>query len=95
MWSPAPLRACETRELNIEGTDLVLQSNIDGSLASITIVHASDNDTLDRSIHEVRKAFGDPHRDTRTVTHQSKWGIVAVTDTCGRPVNPLASPSPG
>ncbi|MDQ2865495.1 MAG: hypothetical protein M3R51_04660 [Candidatus Eremiobacteraeota bacterium] len=93
--SPSPLRACETRELQTDETDMVLQANIDGTLASITIVHSTDRDAQDKAVEEMRKAFGNPHRDNRTMTHQSKWGILEITDACGRPIIPAsAAPSP-
>ncbi|MDP9110317.1 MAG: hypothetical protein M3M96_01605 [Candidatus Eremiobacteraeota bacterium] len=89
--SPAPLRACETRELSLDGTDMVLAANIDGTLASLTIVHAPDRDAQDKGVEDARKLFGEPHRDTRATTHQSKWGIVEITDACGRPVSPATA----
>ncbi len=94
--TPSPLRACETRELTLDDTDMILQANIDGTPASITIVHARDTDSQDKAVEEARKLFGAPHPDTRTMTHQSKWGILEITDACGRPVTPpSATPSPG
>lgn len=93
--APSPLRACETREVTLDGVDMVLQANIDGTPSSMTIVHAADRDTQDKAVEEARKLFGAPHPDTRTMTHQSKWGIVEITDPCGRPVTPSsAAPSP-
>ena len=93
--SPSPLRACETREVTLDGVDMVLQANIDGTPSSMTIVHAADRDAQDKAVEEARKLFGAPHPDARTMTHQSKWGIVEITDPCGRPVTiPSTSPSP-
>lgn len=93
--SPAPLHACETREMTLDNVDLMLQANIDGTPSSITIVHAADRDAQDKAVEEARKLFGEPHADTRTMTHQSKWGIVEITDPCGRPVSaPSATPLP-
>lgn len=71
----------------------MLQANIDGTLGSLTIVHAPDREAQAKAVEDVEKAFGLPHRDSRVVTHQSKWGLPSTTDACGRPVNPL-SPSP-
>lgn len=93
--SPEPLRACETRAITLDGVDMMLQANIDGSTGAITIVHAADRDAQDKAVEDARKLFGVPHPDTRTMTHQSKWGIIEITDPCGRPVTaPSAAPSP-
>ena len=91
--SPAPLHACESREIRLDDTDIVLQANIDGTLGWITIVRAPDRDAQDAAIEHARKLFGDAHRDTRTLTHQSKWGILEMTDSCGRPVVPTPVPT--
>ena len=94
--TPAPLRACESREVTLDNVDMMLQANIDGTTAAITILHAPDADAQDKAVEEARKLFGAPHPDTRTMTHQSKWGIVEITDPCGRPVNaPSPAASPG
>lgn len=91
--SPLPLRACETRELTLDGVDMMLQANIDGTPAAITIVRAPDRDSQDKAVEEARKIFGVPHADTRTTQHTSKWGIPETTDPCGRPVTtPSATP---
>ena len=89
--TPLPLRVCETRELTLDGVDMVLTANIDGTLASMTIVRAPDRDAEDKAVAEVRKLFGVPRSDTRTQTSANKWGIVGTTDLCGRPT---ASPTP-
>lgn len=91
--TPEPLRACENRELTLDGVDMMLQANIDGSTAAITIVRAPDRDAQDKAVEEARKIFGLPHPDERTEQHTSKWGITEVTDPCGRPVaNPSRRP---
>ena len=88
--TPEPLRACENRELTLDGVDMLLQANIDGTPGTITIVHAPDPDARDKAVEEARKIFGAPHPDTRTEQHTNKWGITGVSDPCGRPV---ATPS--
>ncbi len=97
--SPSPLLSCETRELTLDGANLVVQANVDQTVASITIVRAPDEDTRAKAFNDARKIFGDPHLDTRTQTRQYKWGMVQLTDMCGRPVMPpataTATPSPG
>ena len=89
--SPAPLRSCETRELNLDGADLVLHANVDRSVASITVVHAQDDAARSRALEHASKIFGEPHRDTRTATHPNKWGLVQITDMCGQIVSPVPS----
>lgn len=74
---------------------MLVQTNIDGTPAQFTIVHAPNRDAQDKAVEDARKAFGDPHRDPRMMTHQSKWGILEFTDACGRPVSPnTTAPSP-
>ncbi|MEO9170485.1 MAG: hypothetical protein ABI282_05685 [Candidatus Baltobacteraceae bacterium] len=79
--------------MSLDGIDMVLQANIDGTLGSITLVRSADSGAQDKAIDDARKIFGDPRPDTRTTMHQSKWGIVGTTDTCGRPVTPSPTPS--
>lgn len=97
--SPSPLRSCESRELTIDGADVVVQANVDRTPASIVVVRAPDEDARAKAFEDARKDFGDPHPDTRTQTKQFKWGLVQLTDLCGRPVmpasSPTATPSPG
>ena len=92
--TPAPLFSCESREITIDGSDLVVQANADRTLASILIVRAPDDDARAKAFEDARKAFGDPHPDTRTQSRQFKWGLTQLTDMCGRPVMPSSSPSP-
>jgi hypothetical protein len=79
--------------MSIDGADVVVQANVDQTPASITILHAPDDDTRAKAFIDARKLFGDPHPDTRTQTRPYKWGIVQLTDMCGRPVMPSAAPS--
>lgn len=91
--TPSPLLSCETREFSLDGADLVVEANVDQTPASITILRAPDDDTREKAFIDARKIFGDPHPDTRTQTRQYKWGMVQLTDMCGRPVMPSAIPS--
>jgi len=97
--SPSPLLSCETRELSLDGAEIAVQANVDQTVASITILRAPDDDARAKAFSDARKIFGDPHPDTRTRTRQYKWGLVQLTDMCGRPVMPSATatttPSPG
>lgn len=91
--SPAPLRSCEERQLNVDGAQVSVQANIDGTPAQIVVLHATNDDVRAKAYQDARKMFGDPHPDTRTQTKQFKWGMVQLSDMCGRPVMPNASPS--
>lgn len=86
--SPAPLRACETRELTIDGADVVVQANVDRTLGAIVVAHADDDTIRTHALADAAKLFGEPHPDTRTTQRQSKWGLIQITDPCGRPVSP-------
>lgn len=90
--TPSPLAACEIRELNLDGADLVVQANLDGTAASITVVKSPDDDVRTKAFQDAVKFFGTPRPDTRTQTRQYKWGLTQLTDMCGRPV--IGSPSP-
>lgn len=92
--SPAPLRACETRELTIDGADVVVQANVDRTLGAIVVAHADDDAARTHALADAAKLFGEPHPDTRTTERPSKWGLVAVTDMCGRTVTPSSSATP-
>src|SRR5580658_10369404 len=93
--SPAPLQACETRELTLDGADVVVQSNVDSTAASILVVRAPNDDVRAKAFEDARKIFGDPRPDQRTQSRQFKWGLTQVVDMCGRPAMPAAaSPTP-
>jgi hypothetical protein len=98
--SPSPLRSCEIREFSLDGADLVVQANVDGTAASIVIVHASDDDARAKAYADAVKDFGDPAPDTRTQMRQLKDGLMQPADLCGRPIimpspSPSANASPG
>lgn len=82
----APLRACETRELTVDGTDVVVAANADGTAASIEVVGARSAAARNEVLRAVRGAFGPARRDPEAIAHQSKWGLVTWTDRCGHPV---------
>jgi hypothetical protein len=79
--------------LSLDGADLIVQANVDQTPASIIVVRAPDDDTRAKAFADARKIFGDPHPDTRTETRQYKWGLIQLTDECGRPVGPSATPT--
>jgi len=74
----------------MDGADLIAQANADGTPAAITVVRAPNDDVRVKAFQDARKLFGDPKPDTRTQTRQYKWGMIQVTDMCGRPVMPGA-----
>jgi len=91
--SPDALRSCEVRELSLDGADLVVQANADGTPASIVVVRAPSEEIRVKAFQDARKDFGDPSPDPRTQVRAYKDGLTQLTDMCGRPVMP--SPSPG
>ncbi|MGA7572178.1 MAG: hypothetical protein WCA80_15330 [Candidatus Aquilonibacter sp.] len=89
--SPDALRSCEVRELSLDGAELVIQANADGTPASIVVVRAPSDDVRVKAFQDARKDFGDPKPDPRTQVREYKDGLTQLTDLCGRPV--MASPS--
>lgn len=92
--TPGALRSCEIRQFSLDGADVIAQANVDGTPASITVVRAPNDDVRVKAFQDARKILGDPKPDTRTQTRQYKWGMIQVTDMCGRPVMPGAMDSP-
>jgi len=92
--SPAPLASCETRELTIDGADIVVHANLDATLGSAVVLRAPSEDARNAVLADVQRIFGSIVPDTRTVTTLNKWGVPLVTDPCGRPVTLSASPAP-
>ncbi|MHB8177615.1 MAG: hypothetical protein ACYDA5_00790 [Vulcanimicrobiaceae bacterium] len=92
----APLRSCAERVVYIDGAEVVVEANLDGSLDSATVIRASDAAARRKALAVVVKAYGRPHPDTRVVTRPWKLGLVQQTDPCGRPIFAASpSPSPG
>lgn len=89
--TPLPLQACEIRTLTLDGAELVVEANVDSSVASIVVVHAPDEATRRRAYDDAMHDFGTPNPDTRTRIQPIKDGLTRMTDLCGRPV--IASPS--
>ena len=81
------------RTLTLEGAELVVQANADQSVASIVVVKAPSEDARAQAYQDAERIFGTPQPDTRTQTRQLKDGLVQITDLCGRPVLPSATPS--
>lgn len=95
----APLAPCESREISLDGADVLLTSNADSSLASVH-VRGTTNDTIRRDvIRDVYRTFGTIRIDTSVIARTSKWGLTTWTDRCGRPITftvpkPLRSDGP-
>lgn len=89
-----PLRSCEEREITLDGAQLFIIANVDATPSQIVVLHAPNPDVRAKAYQHARAIFGDPHPDLRTQTRQYKWGMVQLTDMCGRPVMPSPSPSP-
>ena len=81
------------RELSLDGADLVVQANADGTPASIVVIRAPSDDVRARAFQDARKEFGDPNPDPRTQVRDYKDGLTQLTDMCGRPVMPSATPA--
>lgn len=75
------------RELNLDGVDLLISANIDGTVRSIAVVHTTDDTARMKALADARKLFGAPQPDLRTQTQPTKWGVVRLTDMCGRPTS--------
>jgi hypothetical protein len=86
--SPDALRSCEEREITLDGADLVVQANADGTPASIVVIRAPNEEARVQAFEDARKDFGDPKPDPRTEVRQIKDGLTQLTDFCGRPVMP-------
>ncbi|HKU81776.1 MAG TPA: hypothetical protein VJP76_06355 [Candidatus Tumulicola sp.] len=79
------LRPCETRTVTLDGADVVVAANADGSVATIAVPTSAPSAA--EALRQARAVFGLPRVDTQRVAHQSKWGLVIWTDRCGRPVH--------
>ena len=73
---------------------MVVQASVDAKPTKIDI-DTGDAQQRDKIRAQVVAVFGDPHPDTRTVQRPYKWGLIQVTDLCGRVVSPSPSAPPG
>jgi hypothetical protein len=89
----APLRSCETRELSFDGADVIVVSNADARPGSITVNGPDERASADAR-NAVVHAFGQPSPDPRTFQRQWKYGLIRVTDACGRVILPNRDASP-
>ncbi|HKE37240.1 MAG TPA: hypothetical protein VKB39_07405, partial [Candidatus Baltobacteraceae bacterium] len=70
--SPAPLGSCESRIMEFDNAEVVVTSNVDGTLASVEIVKAPNAEARSRAVDDAIHAFGAVKRDTRVMTRNSK-----------------------
>ncbi len=87
--TPVPLRPCESVELRVDDADVVLSTNPDGTLASVSVIAPTPH-LRELALADVRSRYGEARPDTRVLSHQSKWGIPILTDSCGRSVKSAA-----
>lgn len=86
--------------MTLDGVDLLVQANVDGTPGTVTVLRAPDDAAAQRALSDERKAFGEAHRDMRVQTQQFKDGLVRITDMCGNfatyppSATPSAAPSP-
>ena len=81
----SPLTPCESREITLDGADVLLTSNADSTLASVHVRDSNDAARRD-ALKDVYRTFGSIHIDTDVVARTSKWGLTTWTDRCGRPI---------
>ncbi len=82
----SPLTPCESREIVLDGDDVLLTSNADSTLASVHVRGATTELARREVVRDVYRTFGVMHVDTDVVARTSKWGLTTWTDRCGRPI---------
>ena len=82
----SPLTPCESREIALDGADVLLTSNADSSLASVHLRGPATELERRQVLRDVYRTFGVMHVDTDVVARTSKWGLTTWTDRCGRPI---------
>jgi hypothetical protein len=87
------LTPCESREISLDGGDVLLTSNADSSLASVHVRKAASESVRRDVLRDVYRTFGVIHIDTETIARTTKWGLTTWTDRCGRPIT-FTVPSP-
>lgn len=86
--TPAPLQPCETREMHERGVDLTIESNANGTLASIRVIGAPDDAQERSAVAFVEHTLGTPSPDPRQIERPWHLGLTQLTDPCGRTVTP-------
>ena len=82
----SPLGPCESREIALDGADVLLTSNSDSSLASVHVRGVSGDPVRRDVLKDVYRTFGTIRIDTSVIARTSKWGLTTWTDRCGRPI---------
>lgn len=89
----AALTPCESREITLDGADVLLTANADSSLASVHVVDTAGEPARRKALEDVYRRFGQTRADTAVVAHTTKWGLTTWTDRCGRPIT-FTGPQP-
>jgi hypothetical protein len=89
------LRACEIRQLQFGNVAATVVANSDASLSEVDVDGGSEAERH-AATQSAYRAFGQPHIDTDVHQIQSKWGLSAWVDRCGRAAPPrVAVPTHG
>jgi hypothetical protein len=89
------LHACEVRQLQFGSVAATVMANADANLSEVDLSGGSQSEH-NAALHDVYRAFGQPHIDTNVHQIQSKWGLSAWVDRCGRAGVPhVAAPTHG
>jgi hypothetical protein len=80
------LHDCESRSFDAAGADVMLTTNLDGSLAAVKVQNAAAGARA-QILAAVRQRFGAVKHDSRTSMHLNKWGLNVMMDACGRPLD--------
>lgn len=90
------LQPCESREITLDGADVLLTSNADSTLASVHVADSASETKRRDILKDVTRNLGAIHIDTGVVARTNKWGLTTWTDRCGRPITftvPKRTPS--
>jgi len=91
------LQPCESREITLDGADVLLTSNADSTLASVHVADSASEAVRRDILKDVTRTLGAIHIDTGVVERTTKWGLTTWTDRCGRPITftvPKRTPLP-
>jgi hypothetical protein len=70
------------------GVDLTIESNANGTLASIRVIGAPDDAQERSAVAFVEHTLGTPSPDPRQIERPWHLGLTQLTDPCGRTVTP-------
>jgi hypothetical protein len=83
------LHSCEVRDMQFGNVAATVTANQDASLAAVDMSGGSEDERR-TALRSAYHAFGAPRVDTVVRPVQSKWGLSAWVDRCGRTVTPSA-----